>query len=305
MRQPGQRHGGGRQGEQQAAEQPRGGRLASRQRGGPVRPVIAAPGPGGRARAAARPGPAAPDAEHVAERGQRGQFAAAAVHGGTGRGRRRAQVHAAQRGPVRVPPGHRPGQHLAHGLRAAGDVPADVVGVHRLLLRRGPGVPRQHQVGEPGGEPLDLGLDPRGHVHRGPRRDVAVGPQRVLAAGRPARVGDARLDHEHVRRLRVLAAGHLRPRRRLSPRTRRRGAGSRPAAPPRSATAPGRTGRSRPCRCRPRSGTWPARRGTGRAAVRPPGRGRRAGIRPAAPRAPAAARPATAPSGRSPPGRRR
>jgi hypothetical protein len=275
----------------------------------PARPCAASPvtgvaGPGGRAgcqRAQVRP---VPDAEHVPERGQRGQFAAAAVHGRAGRGRRRAQVDAPQRGPVRVPARHRPRHHLAHGLHAAGDV-ADVVRVHRLLLGRGPGMPGQHQVGEPGGEPLDLGLDPCRHVHRRPGRDMAVRPERVLSPGGAGGIRRARLDHQHVRRIRVLAAGHRGlaggdlleraaevqgprvPGRLVVPR-HRPGQGEVGLADAGAVAEPGQ-------RVAVPGGQSPVRHGEETCAVR----------RPAASPWWAATRPATAPSGRSPPAPRR
>jgi hypothetical protein len=67
--------------------------------------------------------------------------------------------------------------------------------------------PGQDEVAEAGGEPLDLRLDRRGHVHVGPGGDVAVGPQRVPARGGAGRVGDPGLDDEDVGAVRVLARG--------------------------------------------------------------------------------------------------
>jgi hypothetical protein len=146
-----------------------------------------------------------PDAEDVAQRAAGGEFAAPAVHAGQRRGGRRAQVEAADRGPVGIPPGHRAQRGLPHRLHADGDVAADVVGVVRLLACRGAHRPGQDEVAEAGGEPLDLRLDRRGHVRGGPGRHVAVGPQRVPARRGAGRVGGPRLDHEHVGALRVLA----------------------------------------------------------------------------------------------------
>src|SRR6266566_8464362 len=104
------------------------------------------------------------DAEDVAERGQRGQLAAAAVHAGDRRGRRGAQVDAADRRPVRVPPGHWAQDGLPQRLQADADVAADVVRVVRLLAGGGAHGAGQDQVAEAGGEPLNLRLDPVGHV---------------------------------------------------------------------------------------------------------------------------------------------
>src|ERR1700731_1749871 len=73
------------------------------------------------------------DAEPVAQGGERGEFAAAAVHAGDGRGGRGTQVDAADRGAVRVPLDGRPEHGLLHGLHADRDVAADVVGVVGLL----------------------------------------------------------------------------------------------------------------------------------------------------------------------------
>jgi hypothetical protein len=113
------------------------------------------------------------------------------------------------RRPVRVPPRHRARHRLPQRLRADADVTADVVRVARLLAGGGAHGPGQHEVAEAGGEPLDLRLDPAGHVDIGTRRHVAVGPQ-GLAAGRGARgVRHAGLDHQHVRGLRMPARRDL------------------------------------------------------------------------------------------------
>ena len=150
-----------------------------------------------------------PDAEDVAEGGQGGELTAAAVHARDRRSRRGAEVDAADRRPVGVPPGHRAQDRLPQGLPADADVAAHVVRVVRLLVGGGADRAGQDEVAEARGEPLDLRLYPAGHVDRGSGRHVAVGPQ-GLPAGRSARrIGDAGLDHEHVRVLRVLARGYF------------------------------------------------------------------------------------------------
>ena len=87
------------------------------------------------------------------------------MHAGDRRSRRRAQVDAADRRAVRIPPGHRPEDGLPYGLHADADVAADVVRVVRLLI--GGGAHRR-----------DLGLH-GGRVH-------GARPERAEAAG----VGD-------------------------------------------------------------------------------------------------------------------
>jgi hypothetical protein len=76
-----------------------------------------------------------------------------------------------------------------------------------LLVDRGADRPGQDEVAEAGGEPLDLRLDRRGHVHVGPGGDVAVGPEGLAARGGAGRVGDPGLDDQDVRALGVLARG--------------------------------------------------------------------------------------------------
>ena len=132
---------------------------------------------------------------------------------------------------------------------------------------------------------------------------MAVGPQRVLARGRPGRVDHARLDDEHVGRVRVLPGGDLRLGRGDLLERAAEVQRSRPAGTPRSPTAPGRTGRSRPCRRPRRTGTWRSARAVPR---RQPvageiEQGARRDIEQDGPGR-AAARRATAPTGRSRPG---
>ena len=150
-----------------------------------------------------------PDAEDVAEGGQGGELTAAAVHAGDRRSRRGAEIDAADRRPVRVPPGYRAQDGLPQGLPADADVAAHVVRVMRFLVGGRADRAGQDEVAEPGGEPLDLRLDPAGHVDLGSGRHVTVGPQGRPAGRGAGRIGDARLDHEHVRVLRVLARGHF------------------------------------------------------------------------------------------------
>ena len=149
------------------------------------------------------------DAEHLAQRGQGGQFAAAAVHAGDRRGGRGAQVETADSGAVRVPADGRAEHGLPHALPADRDVAADVVRVVRLLGGRGLDRPGQDEIAESGREPLDLRLDPAGDVHVRSGGHVGVGPQRLAARRSPGRIGHAGLDDQHVRVLRVPARGHL------------------------------------------------------------------------------------------------
>jgi hypothetical protein len=145
------------------------------------------------------------DAEHVPQCGPCGEFAAPAVHAGDRRGGRRAQVDAADRRAVRVPLDGRPEHGLQHGLHADRDVAAHVVRVVRLLVGGGADGAGQDQVAEAGREPLDLRLDPAGHVHVGAGRHVRVGPQGVAAGRGAGRIGDGWLHDQHVRVLRVIA----------------------------------------------------------------------------------------------------
>ena len=137
------------------------------------------------------------------------------MHATARRGGCGAQVDAGQPGPVRVPahrPGPRPGraeQRLAQRPGPAVDVPAHVVGVVLVQVGGGAHGPGQDQVAEPGGEPLDLCLDPAGHVGRAARGHVTVAPQRVLAGRSPAQVHHTRLGDQAVRPVRHPAGRHL------------------------------------------------------------------------------------------------
>ena len=135
---------------------------------------------------------------------------------------------------VRRDPRSRPGEHLAQVGRAAVDVAADVVRVLGLEVGRTARRPREHDVAEPGREPLDLALDRRRHVDRRAVGHVAVRPQRVPARRRAAGVDQALLGDEHEGPLGMAAA-----RRRPPPRRR-----SRRALPPRC-TVPARRQASR------------------------------------------------------------
>ena len=86
----------------------------------------------------------------------------------------------------------------------------------RLALPAGEGRGRgdmagEDDIAEPGGEPLDLGVDRRRHVDGRAVGDVAVRPQRVPARRGPRGVEQAGLGDEHERSLAVPAL----PRRRL------------------------------------------------------------------------------------------
>ena len=74
-------------------------------------------------------------------------------------------------------------------------------GVHR--------VPPDDPVAEAGREPLDLRLDAIRHVDGRSVRHVAVGPRRVRAGRRPARVEQARLREQHERALGETTALHV------------------------------------------------------------------------------------------------
>ena len=96
---------------------------------------------------------------------------------------------------VRDEPGHRAGEQLAQVLGAAVDVAADVVGVVGLEVRRCHDVPRQDEVAEAGGEPLDLGLDPIRSCPRSSRWGRGSRPRRC-AGPAGARDGSKRLGCE-------------------------------------------------------------------------------------------------------------
>ena len=85
------------------------------------------------------------------------------------------------------------------------DVSAYQIGVAALQLARAHRAPREDQVPEPRGEPLDLRLYPLRHVHGGPVWDVAVGPCSVLSRRRPRRIEKAGLGQQHVWPIRVTA----------------------------------------------------------------------------------------------------
>ena len=182
-----------------------------------------------------------------------------AVHAASGRRGGRAQVDALQGRAVRVPPRRRPEDHLAERGGTGIDVAADVARVVLLGRHGREGRARQDQVAEAGREPLDLRLDPLGHVHRRTVGDVAVGPQRVPACRCPPGIDHAGLGDEAVRALRMPAGVDLR----LAPGDLL----ERPAdvhgdglpAALRPSTGPARAAPSRPCTRPVRSGSGPAR----------------------------------------------
>ena len=79
----------------------------------------------------------------------------------------------------------------------------------RLLIGRGAHRAGQDEAAEAGRKAFDLGFDPVGHVDVGAGRDVTVSPQRLLAGRGPGRIGNAGLNHQHVRVQRVLARRHF------------------------------------------------------------------------------------------------
>jgi hypothetical protein len=79
----------------------------------------------------------------------------------------------------------------------------------RLLVGGGAHGAGQHEVAEAGREPLDLRLDPAGHVDLGAGWHVTVSPQRLLAGRGAGRIGDAGLDDEDVGAVRVRARRHF------------------------------------------------------------------------------------------------
>ena len=123
--------------------------------------------------------------QRSAQRRLGGEVAAHAVHPAARRRGRRAEEQPRVRRRVGHPAGDRPGEQLAQVLQPAVDVAADVVGVVRLHLGGRHRRPRQDEVAEPRREPLDLRLDPRGHVLGAAGGHVAVGPPDVLARGGP------------------------------------------------------------------------------------------------------------------------
>ncbi len=122
------------------------------------------------------------------------------------RGRGGAQVEARRGGRVRVRAYHRPGEELAHVHVPAVYVTPDQVGVVPFEVRRSPGAAGQDTVPETGGEALYLGLYPPGHVEGRPVRDVAVGPDGVLARGGARGVEEALLGEQDEGPLGVLSA---------------------------------------------------------------------------------------------------
>ena len=88
------------------------------------------------------------------------------VHATPGRRRRGTQVDALDPRPVRVAARHRAGERLFQIHDATADVTADVVGVVRFELEWPHGVTLDDPIAKTGGEPLDLGFDPVGHVDR-------------------------------------------------------------------------------------------------------------------------------------------
>ena len=231
----------------------------------------------------------------------------------TSRGRRRpgrrgrAEIHALDRRPIRVPPRHRPEHRLAQRGRPAVDVATQQVRVVRLRLVRRAHPRARTRSRKPGAKRSICASMRSRHVHRRAVRHVAVAPQGVLARRRPGRVDHAGLRHQHEGLLGVPPAPARPPPSAPPRRTCRRRGRSPCAGRPRPATAPGRRGPSPPCRCPGPGGSAPrAGRPGGRAAARPARRTPAARCR-AAPRAPAEARPVTSPTSpvcTTPPSRR-
>ena len=65
-------------------------------------------------------------------------------------------------------------------------------------------------VAEAGGEALDLGLDPAGHIHGGAMWHVAIGPGRRLAGRGPSRIPWCVLDEQDIRPVGMAAGGDIR-----------------------------------------------------------------------------------------------
>jgi hypothetical protein len=131
------------------------------------------------------------------------------VDAAAGRRRARADVEPLVRRRIRVQAHDGPREELPEGIRAAADVAADHVLVDHFVPGGRDRVAREDPVAKARREALDLALDPLRHVHVRAVRHVAVGPSRLLAVGRAARIEEALLREEHVGTLRVLAVRHL------------------------------------------------------------------------------------------------
>src|SRR5215469_3266659 len=100
----------------------------------------------------------------VTQHGPGSPQSAHAVYAGTRRGRSRAQVHPSQWRAVRVPAERRPADRLPQRADPAGNVAADIAGVVALQVNRCAYRTRENAITETRREPLDLRLDPAGHV---------------------------------------------------------------------------------------------------------------------------------------------
>src|SRR4051794_18313999 len=97
------------------------------------------------------------------------------VNAPSGWGCRRAEEDPVA-GIVRVKGQERSRQELPPVLKATVDVAADKGSVVQLVPRGGPGGAGDDDVAEPGGETLDLPLDPFRHVYVGAVGNMAVRP---------------------------------------------------------------------------------------------------------------------------------
>src|SRR5512133_2021396 len=93
--------------------------------------------------------------------------------------------------------------------RATGNVSTNKIGVAALEVGGKHDMALVDAIAKSRSESFDLLLDALAHVERGPIRNVAVCPERLLSARRARRVESARLHHEHVRLFRRAALPSL------------------------------------------------------------------------------------------------
>ena len=122
----------------------------------------------------------------------------------------RAQIDALGARPVWVPAAGRTEDRLAKRPGTAGDVASDVIGVVMLSVHGCHCRSGEDKVLEAGSKPLDLGLDPPGHVYSRSPRDMAVGPERLLTRRSSGRVDDTGLDDKAIRAIRMATCGDVR-----------------------------------------------------------------------------------------------